>query len=182
MSSGCCSSSQLILMMIVSLKIVVLSLKFVEWLPGVQNDSLVYSPPFSRYFTSRLPSGEYTGESTRNTNNSTNLLLDSKSSPFISNGTRRSCLMKKTRGKKSRDTVPLSWKKTSIFLNFYKNIVIIRPPFLETSGMRCFLVQDCAHHGFSLSICWHHIFACIGVLSWFQSYWRSIPSLLKSGM
>jgi hypothetical protein len=79
----------------------------------------------------RLPGGEYTGESITNTNNSTNICLDSKSFLGMPIGTRRSCLMKKTGGQKSRDTVPLSmeWhsyvtapaKKPHFFTNLWKN-------------------------------------------------------------
>ncbi len=57
---------------------------------------------------SRLPSSEYTGESITNSNNSSNIRKNSKSFLGVSNGTRRRCLMKKTRGKKSRDTIPLN--------------------------------------------------------------------------
>jgi hypothetical protein len=60
---------------------------------------------------SRLPGSEYTGESITNSNNSSNIQKNSKSFLGMSNGTRRRCLMKKTRIKKSRDTVPLSTKK-----------------------------------------------------------------------
>ncbi len=48
---------------------------------------------------SRLPGGEYTGKSITNTNNSTNIRLDSKSSPGMYKGTRKSCLMKKPESK-----------------------------------------------------------------------------------
>jgi hypothetical protein len=57
---------------------------------------------------SRLPGSEYTGESITNSNNFSNIRKNSKSFLGVSNGTRRRCLMKKTRGKKSRDTIPLS--------------------------------------------------------------------------
>jgi hypothetical protein len=57
---------------------------------------------------SRLPGGEYTGESITNSNNSLNIRKNSKSFLGVSIGTRRRCLMKKTRVKKSRDTVPLN--------------------------------------------------------------------------
>ncbi len=56
---------------------------------------------------SRLPGSEYTGESITNSNNSSNIRKNSKSCLAVFNGTRRSCLMRKTRVKKSRDTVPL---------------------------------------------------------------------------
>jgi hypothetical protein len=49
---------------------------------------------------SRLPGGEYTGESIMNRNNSLNIGKNYKSFLSISNGTRWSCLMKKTRVKK----------------------------------------------------------------------------------
>jgi hypothetical protein len=57
---------------------------------------------------SQFPGGEYTGESITNTNNSLKIRENSKSFLGRSNGTWRSCLMKKTRVKKSRDTVLLS--------------------------------------------------------------------------
>ncbi len=57
---------------------------------------------------SQLPGSEYTGESITNTNNFLKSQKNSKSFLGMSNGTRRSCLMKKTRVKKSRDTVPLN--------------------------------------------------------------------------
>jgi hypothetical protein len=51
----------------------------------------------------------YRGVSTiTNSNNSSNIRKNSKSFLGMSNGTRRRCLMKKTRAKKSRDTVPLN--------------------------------------------------------------------------
>jgi hypothetical protein len=56
---------------------------------------------------SRLPGSEYTGESITNSKNSSNIRKNSKSFLGASNGTRRRCLMKKPRVKKSRDTVPL---------------------------------------------------------------------------
>ncbi len=56
---------------------------------------------------SRLPGSEYTRESITNTNNSSNIRKNLKSFLGVSNGTRRRCLMKKTRVKKSRDTIPL---------------------------------------------------------------------------
>ncbi len=56
---------------------------------------------------SRLPGSEYTGESITNSNNSLNIRKKLKSFLGLSNGTRRRCLMKKTRVKKSRDTIPL---------------------------------------------------------------------------
>ncbi len=58
---------------------------------------------------SRLSGSEYTGgrESITNSNNSSNIRKNSKSFLGVSNGTRRRCLMKKTRVKKSRDTIPL---------------------------------------------------------------------------
>jgi hypothetical protein len=56
---------------------------------------------------SRLPGSEYTGESITNLNNSSNIRTNSKSFLGVSNGTKRRCLMKKNRVKKSRDTVPL---------------------------------------------------------------------------
>ncbi len=56
---------------------------------------------------SRLLGSEYTGESITNTNNFLKIRKSSKSFLGMSNGKRRSCLMKKTRVKKSRDTVPL---------------------------------------------------------------------------
>jgi hypothetical protein len=45
-----------------------------------------------------------------NMNNSTNIQKNSKSLLGMPVGTRRSCLMKKTGGKNSRDTVPLTEK------------------------------------------------------------------------
>ncbi len=57
---------------------------------------------------SRLLGSEYTGESITNSNNSSNIRKNSKTLLGVSNGTRRRCLMKKTRVKKSRDTVPLT--------------------------------------------------------------------------
>jgi hypothetical protein len=57
---------------------------------------------------SRLPGSEYTGESITNSNYSSNIRKNLKSFLGVSNGTRKKCLMKKTRVKKSRDTVPLS--------------------------------------------------------------------------
>ncbi len=56
---------------------------------------------------SRLPCSEYTGELITNSNNCSNIRNNSKSCLDVSNGTRRRCLMKKTRVTKSRDTVPL---------------------------------------------------------------------------
>ncbi len=61
---------------------------------------------------SRLPSSEYTGESITNSNNSSNIRKNLKSCLAVFNGTRRSCLMKKTRVKKSLDTVPLNLTTT----------------------------------------------------------------------
>jgi hypothetical protein len=58
--------------------------------------------------SNRLPGVFITGESTTNTNNSTNILKKLKSFLDLPIGTRRSCLMKKNRHEKSRDTVPLS--------------------------------------------------------------------------
>ncbi len=55
---------------------------------------------------SRLPGSEFTGESITNSNNSSNIRKNSKSCLAVFNGTRRSCLMKKTESK-SRDNVPL---------------------------------------------------------------------------
>jgi hypothetical protein len=57
---------------------------------------------------SQLSGSEYTGESITNSNNSSNIRKNSKSFLGVSNGTRRRCLMKKTRVKKSRDTIPLN--------------------------------------------------------------------------
>jgi hypothetical protein len=45
---------------------------------------------------SRLPGSEYTGESITNSNNSSNIRKNSKFCLAVFNGTRRSCLMKKT--------------------------------------------------------------------------------------
>jgi hypothetical protein len=45
---------------------------------------------------SRLPGSEYTGESITNSNNSSNIRKNAKSCLAMFNGTRRSCLMKKT--------------------------------------------------------------------------------------
>ncbi len=62
---------------------------------------------------SRLPGSEYTGESITNSNNSSNIRKNSKSFLGVSKGTRRRCLMKKTRVKKSRDTIPLKYSFSS---------------------------------------------------------------------
>jgi hypothetical protein len=48
-----------------------------------------------------------TGEAPEKSNISANIRKKSKSSLGLPTGARRSCLEKKTRGKKSRDTVPL---------------------------------------------------------------------------
>ncbi len=56
---------------------------------------------------SQLPGSEYTGVLIINSNNSSNILKNLKSFLDVYNGTRRRGLMKKTRVKKSRDTVPL---------------------------------------------------------------------------
>jgi hypothetical protein len=48
---------------------------------------------------SRLPGSEYTRVSITNSNNSSNIQKNSKSFLGVSNGTRRRCLMKKTRVK-----------------------------------------------------------------------------------
>ncbi len=56
---------------------------------------------------SQLPGDEYTGESITNSNNSSNIRKISKTFLGVSNGTRRRCLMKKNRVKKSHDTVSL---------------------------------------------------------------------------
>ncbi len=53
---------------------------------------------------SRLPGSEYTGESITNSNNSSNVLKNSNSFLGVSNGTRRRCLMKKTRVQKSLES------------------------------------------------------------------------------
>jgi hypothetical protein len=58
--------------------------------------------------SNRLPDVFITGESITNTNNSTNIQKNSKSVLGMPIGTRRRCLMKKTRPEKSRDTVPLT--------------------------------------------------------------------------
>ena len=58
--------------------------------------------------SNRLPGVFITGESITNSNISTNIRTNSKSFLGMSTGIRRSCLMKKTGDKKSRDTVPLS--------------------------------------------------------------------------
>ena len=68
-----------------------------SWLPGGEYTG-----------ESQLSGSEYTGESITNTNNFLKSQKNSKSFLGMSNGTRRSCLMKKTRVKKSRDTVPLT--------------------------------------------------------------------------
>jgi hypothetical protein len=65
---------------------------------------------------SRLPGSEYTGESITNSNNSSNIRKNSKFCLAVFNGTRRSCLMKKTRVKKSRDTVPLKAEMVKYYL------------------------------------------------------------------
>jgi hypothetical protein len=56
-----------------------------------------------------------TGEAPKLSNISTNIRKKSKSLLGLSTGARRSCLKKKTRGKKSRGTVPLRapWKNKS---------------------------------------------------------------------
>ncbi len=56
---------------------------------------------------SQLPGDEYTGELITNSNNSLNIRKNLKSFLGVFNGTRRRCLMKKTRVKKSCDTVPV---------------------------------------------------------------------------
>ncbi len=57
--------------------------------------------------SNRLPGVFIAGELITNTNNSTNIRKNSKSFLGIPIGTRRSCLVKKTKHEKSRDTVPL---------------------------------------------------------------------------
>ncbi len=56
---------------------------------------------------SRLIGDEYTGESITNSNYSSNIRQNLKFFLGVAIRTRRRCLMKKTRVKKSRDTVPL---------------------------------------------------------------------------
>jgi hypothetical protein len=83
---------------------------------------------------SRLPSSKYTRESITNSNNSLNIQKNLKSFLGWSNGTRRKCLMKKTRVKKSRDTVPLSFFLVPLLQlrivnkinqKYYKNCLVI---------------------------------------------------------
>ncbi len=72
---------------------------------------------------SRLPGSECTGESITNSNNSSNIRENSKFCLAVFNGTRRSCLKKKTRVKKSRDTVPLR-RRTGVknFVGLYLSV------------------------------------------------------------
>jgi hypothetical protein len=58
--------------------------------------------------SNRLPGVFITGESITHMNNSTNIRKNTKSFLGMPIGTRRSCMMIKTGGEKSRDTVPLS--------------------------------------------------------------------------
>jgi hypothetical protein len=66
--------------------------------------------------SNRLPSAFITGESITNTNNSANMWKNSKLCLGMPLGTRRNCLRKKTRDKKSCDTVPLR-----LVLRHYEN-------------------------------------------------------------
>ncbi len=88
-------------------------------LPGVFTTEESQLPGDEYTGESRFPGDEYNGESQllgceytveliTNSNNSSNIRKNSKSFLGVSNGTRRKCLMIKTRVKKSRDTVPLS--------------------------------------------------------------------------
>ncbi len=64
---------------------------------------------------SRLPAGEYTGESTINTSTSTNIRKNSKTFQGMSNEAKRSCLMKKPEAKNSYCNTPfggLYWFET----------------------------------------------------------------------
>jgi hypothetical protein len=78
--------------------------------PG-SHDSPVMNTPRSL----DSPVVKYTGESITNLNNSSNIRKNLKSCLSVFNGTRRSCLMKKNRVKKSRDTVPLKGQCHDIF-------------------------------------------------------------------
>jgi hypothetical protein len=94
-------------------------LEHLGWLPGVfiTGESRLPSDEYTR--ESRLPGGEYTGEfwllgteytgeSITNTNKLLKIQKNLKSFLGMSNRKRRSCLMKKSRVKKSCDTVPLT--------------------------------------------------------------------------
>ncbi len=63
--------------------------------------------------------GEYTGESITNSNNSLNIKKNLKSFLGVSGGTRRICMIKKTRVKKSRDTVPLTMKQKNVKICYF---------------------------------------------------------------
>ncbi len=76
-------------------------------LPGDEYTGVSRLPGDEYNGESRLPGSEYTGESITNTNNSSNIRKKLKSFLSLSNWTRRRCLMKKTRVKKTRDTIPL---------------------------------------------------------------------------
>ncbi len=80
---------------------------------------------------SRLPGSEYTRELTTNSNNSSNIRKIFESVLGVSNWTRRRCLMKKTRVKKSHDNVPLKGPKYHIFDPWFFFLSSIKPKILR---------------------------------------------------
>ncbi len=89
-----------------------------------------------------LPVGEYTGESITNTYNFLKSQQNLKCFLGMSNRTRRSCLMKKTRVKKPCDTVPLKGEEP-IFSADLPILSHVKSPF----KFPCHLLQELESNG-----------------------------------